>query len=46
MTERNSWGFLLMHQAIRHDLDRMAARSADFDAGDAATRARFSSWVE
>ena len=46
MTEPSSWGFLLMHQAIRADLDRMAEVSGAFDATDAATRARFRSWVE
>jgi len=46
VSEQNSWGFLLMHQAIRSDLDRMAAVSQEFGAGDAASRARFSRWVE
>jgi hemerythrin-like domain-containing protein len=37
---------MLMHQAIRKDLDRMAEVSAMFDASDPAVRARFGRWVE
>lgn len=46
MSERSSWGFLLMHQAIRSDLARMAEVATSFEAGDAAARARFSRWIE
>jgi hemerythrin-like domain-containing protein len=46
MSERNSWGFLLMHQAIRKDLDGMVERARDLNAAEAVMRSRFAEWIE
>mgnify|MGYP001579513731 CR=1 FL=1 len=46
MEEKASWGFLLMHRAIRQDLDRIAEAAGRVRATDDAAIARFAKWVE